>query len=171
VWKTWLTFRHWTLCANIKALHDDPAMRDMLKPEAVWEMEGGLGLTGLDLTRAVKGRSDWYRAVLKMFENYDFLVLPTAQVFPFSADVHWPKEIAGTSMDTYHRWMEITVGGTLSGLPIVNVPAGFDTGGRPMGMQIIGPPGEDLRVLRFAQTYTFVTDYLKNAPRLRESLS
>ena len=57
-----------------------------------------------------------------MFDKYDFLVLPTAQVFPFDANISWPKEIAGKTMDTYHRWMEVVVPGTLSGCPVINVP-------------------------------------------------
>ena len=32
-------------------------------------------------------------------------------------------------MDTYHRWMEVVMYGSLGGLPIVNVPVGFDAQG------------------------------------------
>ena len=56
-------------------------------------------------------------------------------------------------MDTYHRWMEVVIGGTLSGLPVVNLPAGFDERGRPMGMQFIGRMGQDKEVLEFAMAY------------------
>lgn len=61
--------------------------------------------------------------------------------------------------------------GTLAVTPMVNVPVGFGSDGRPMGLQIIGPPGEDMRTLRFADTYTFLTDYLDQSPKLRESLA
>jgi amidase len=69
-------------------------------------------------------------------------------------------------MDTYHRWMEVVIGGTLAGLPIVNVPVGFDARGRPMGMQIMGPFGEDRRVLEFALAYEQVTSFLARHPEL-----
>ena len=36
-------------------------------------------------------------------------------------------------MGTYHQWMEVVIGGTLAGSPVVNLPAGFDERGRPMG--------------------------------------
>ena len=71
-------------------------------------------------------------------------------------------------MDTYHRWMEVVIGGTLSGLPVVNVPAGFDERGRPMGMQIIGRMGQDKEVLEFALAYEQATDYLDRRPALVE---
>ena len=44
------------------------------------------------------------------FDRFDILALPTAQVFPFSKDVHWPESINGRQMDTYHRWMEVVIG-------------------------------------------------------------
>ena len=65
-----------------------------------------------------------------------------------------------------HRWMEVVIGGSLAGLPVVNVPAGFDTQGRPMGMQIMGRFGDDRRVLAFAQAYEPVTGHLERRPRL-----
>ena len=73
-------------------------------------------------------------------------------------------------MDTYHRWMEVVIGGTLAGLPVVNVPAGFDRLGRPMGMQIIGPMGQDQQVLEFAMAYEVATSYLHQPPMLKERL-
>jgi amidase len=170
LWQTWLTLRHWTICGSARPLYDNPDTRKLLKPEAVWEIEGGLELSGLDLTTATVARSDWYRALLTLFERYDFLVLPTAQVFPFSADIHWPKEIDGRAMDTYHRWMEVTIGGTLSGCPVVNLPAGFDAQGRPMGLQFIGPMGQDSKVLEFALAYEASVDFLARRPVLKESL-
>ena len=69
-------------------------------------------------------------------------------------------------MDTYHRWMEVVIGATLAGLPVVNLPAGFNDAGLPMGMQFIGRMGEDRRVLEFALTYESVTGYLERRPEL-----
>jgi len=125
LWQTWLTFRHWTL-GDAKALYDDPDLRKLLKPEFVWEIEGSFDMPASRVAGAGVDRADWYRALLSLFESYDILALPTAQVFPFSKDTHWPKEVNGKAMDTYHRWMEVVIGGTLSGLPVVNLPAGFE---------------------------------------------
>lgn len=166
LWQTWLTFRHWTVCGLAKPLYDNPKTRALLKPEAVWEIEGGLQQTGIALSQATVARSDWYRAVHKLFERFDFLVLPTAQVFPFSAELHWAKEINGRSMDTYHRWMEVSIGGTLSGCPVINLPAGFDQNGRPMGLQVMGPMGADSQVLEFALAYEASTNYQLHKPTL-----
>lgn len=167
LWQTWLTLRHWTR-HDMRELYDNPETKRLLKPEAVWEIEGSFDTSAADIYAAGIARADWFRALRSLFDQYDFLVLPTAQVFPFSKDIHWPKEIDGKTMDTYHRWMEVVIGGTLAGVPVVNVPAGFDQSGRPMGMQVMAPFGDDQRVLEFALAYEQVTDHLQRRPELVE---
>ncbi|MCW2607285.1 MAG: Amidase [Frankiales bacterium] len=39
----------------------------------------------------------------------------------------------------------------LAGLPACSVPAGTDADGLPVGVQVVGPPGADARVLDAAQ--------------------
>ncbi len=109
---------------------------------------------------------DWFRSLGSLFDEDDLLVLPTAQVFPFANDIHWPQTINGKKMDTYHRWMEVVIGATLAGIPVVNLPVGFDRQGRPMGMQVMGKFAEDQRVLEFAMAYERVTDHLDRRPEL-----
>ena len=165
LWETWLTLRHFAF-VDSQVLLKNPAIKSQLKPELQWEIEGSLEMTTARVVAADKARSDWYRALLALFENFDFLVLPTAQVFPFPAEMHWPAEINGKKMDTYHRWMEIVIGGTLAGLPVVNLPAGFDEQGRPMGIQVMGPAGADTAVLEFALAYESATSFLAQRPKL-----
>lgn len=84
----------------------------------------------------------------------------------WSQTVHWPTSINGRKMDTYHRWMEVVIGGSLAGAPVLNLP-GFDDRGRPMGVQFIGPTAEDRRVLEFAMAYEAVTEHLNRRPALK----
>jgi len=67
-------------------------------------------------------------------------------------------------MDTYHRWMEVVVPGTLSGCPAINVPVGFSRTGLPMGMQIIGRPHQDLSVLQIAYAHEQATGWVRSHP-------
>ncbi len=166
LWQTWLTFRHWSQTGR-QAQYHDPQIKRQFKPELVWEIEGSFDISGERLSRAAVDRADWYRALHKLFQKYDILALPSAQVFPFDADIHWPKAINGRTMDTYHRWMEVVIGGTLAGLPVVSLPAGFNNEGKPMGIQFIGRMGKDQEVLEFAMAYDVVTDYLQVRPDIQ----
>lgn len=168
LWRTWVDLRHFSRI-GAQSLYNDPERRALLKPEYIWEIEQSLDLTSRQVYEAGQARGRWYREVVRLLEQYDFLVLPSAQVFPFSKNTHWPTEIAGREMDTYHRWMEVVIGGSLAGNPVVNVPAGFDGQGRPMGMQFMGRFGEDQRVLEFALAYERITDHLARRPVLTEA--
>ena len=170
LWQTWLTFRHWAL-SPMRELYDDPVLKAQLRPEVIWEIEGGFDMPASRVTVAALARADWYQALHDLFERYDILVLPTAQVFPFDKTIHWPKTVGGREMDTYHRWMEVVIGGTLSGNPVVNVPAGFDERGRPMGIQCIGRMGQDREVLEFAMAYEAFTDFLDLRPAMIEPVA
>jgi len=160
LWDCWCTLRHFLVAGALGAHYRNLATRALLKPEAQWEVEGGLKLSGEDVWNATVARSQWYGALLALFERYDYLVLPSAQVFAFDANEHWPKSIAGRAMDTYHRWMEVVIGGTLAGLPVACVPAGFNAQGLPMGLQVIGKPRADFEVLQFAYAYDQATQWV-----------
>ena len=92
---------------RLGALVADPAKRPLLKPEAIWEVESAAGLTAADVLAASGVRSAWFVRAAGLFGQFDALVLPSAQVFPFDADWTWPREVAGRRMTTYHQWMEV----------------------------------------------------------------
>jgi amidase len=111
-------------------------------------------------------RSDWFARAAELFDTYDALALPTAQVWPFAMDLTWPREVAGQAMDTYHRWMEVMIPASLTGLPAVAVPAGFGAQGLPMGLQLIGRRGADADLLELAQGYHAATGWPARRPPL-----
>jgi ureidomalonase len=158
-WETFLLWRSWTVGRNFVDLHADAATRALLKPELIFEIEGYQRLTVDDVSRALTGRDEWYAAVSRLFADYDYLLAPSAQVFPFDADQRWPRHIGGRSMDTYHRWMETVAPWSLSGLPIVNLPAGFNDTGLPMGVQLIGRNHAEWPLLQLAYAYERATDW------------
>ncbi len=150
--------------ASLKTLYADPAKRALMKPEAQYEVETGMKLSAFALSDAAQTRSAWYQAVRRFSERYAFFVLPTAQVFPFDAKTHWPGEINGRKMDTYHRWMEVCSLVSMTGCPSLNVPAGFDARGLPMGMQIVGRNQDELGCLQLAYAYEQATGWVAKHP-------
>jgi len=167
LWRDFVTLRSWHIASGDAALYRDEAKRALLKPELIWEIERGLALTGQDVAEASVGRSDWYRAVALFFSAFDFILLPSAQLFPFPVEWRWPREIAGTALETYHRWMENNILITMSGCPALNVPVGFDLRGLPMGMQIVAPIGGERRLLQLAEAYDQATQWTQHQPGMR----
>ncbi|MDZ7710904.1 MAG: amidase [Roseovarius sp.] len=164
LWDSWTTLRSWRMASTLSPLLEDPQTRDQLKTEAVWEIERGLALRASEVHKASLIRSEWFRSAAEMFDRYDALVLPTAQVWPFPMDWSWPATVAGVEMDTYHRWMEATIPASLAGLPAVAMPAGFGANGLPMGIQLIGRKGGDMRLLEIAELYHRHTGWPQKRP-------
>jgi amidase len=166
LWRAWIDLRSFSVAGANQALHADAARRAQLKPEALWEIERGLALSAMQVHEAARVRSAWYELLRRLFERHDFLVLPAAQVFPFDADLDWPRAVGGRDMDTYHRWMQAVVPATMAGLPALAVPAGFGPRGLPAGLQILGPAQADLAVLQIGHAY----DLASGSSRVRSPL-
>jgi len=164
LWEAWLCLRNWGRTGGMGALYADPAQRALMKPELRWEIEQGQVLSAMDVHRASLVRSHWYSTLARLFEQFDALVLPAAQVWPFPKELRHPTEIAGRKMDSYHRWMEVVIPVSLVGPPALALPAGFGPGGLPTGVQLFGPRGSDRKILRIGQAYHRATDWPGQRP-------
>jgi amidase len=157
VWAAWLVWRQALVGPRVAPFMRKAENHSQVKPEARWEYEQSLQLTGAQLTSASASRTQFYQHLLKLFERFDVLALPSAQVWPFDVSERWPSQINDTPMDTYHRWMEVVIYATLAGLPCISVPAGFGQVGTyqglPMGLQLIGKPQGDFALLQLAHAY------------------
>jgi amidase len=160
VWQNWLKIRASQVSARFKEFYNDPAKRALMKPELQWEIEAGARLSADEVSEAGAVRSAWYQTVRRFFDKYDYFLLPSAQVFAFDASTHWPTQINGKTMDTYHRWMEVAVPVTMSGCPALNVPAGVNELGLPMGIQIVAPNHAEMDCLQLAYAYDQETQWV-----------
>lgn len=157
IWRAWLAWRQALTGARLAPYIALKNGREQFKPEALYEYDSSLALTGEAFMNASAVRSRFYQAMIKLLVSYDAIALPAAQVWPFDVNMRYPKEIVTTKgtvqMDTYHRWMEATTYATFAGLPCISVPAGFGANGLPMGLQLIGKPQGDADLLRLAALF------------------
>ncbi len=164
VWKSWCTIRAWQIASEFNEPYANPAKRALMKPELQWEIETGLKISALEIADAFRVRSAWYHAVRRFFEEYDFMIAPAGQVFPFDATIHWPKDVGCAAMDTYHRWMEVMIPISMSGCPALSAPAGFNERGLPMGIQIVGPNHAEFACMQLAHAYDQATNWVTERP-------
>ena len=159
LWSSWTTLRAGLNAGGKRDLAADPGKRALTKPETLWEIAQGAALTAEAFYAASVTRSRWYACAARLFDRFDALALPAAQVWPFPVDWRWPEAIAGRRMDTYHRWMEVVVPVSLAGLPCLALPAGFSDSGLPMGLQLFGAAGSDAAILAMGDAYHQATDW------------
>jgi amidase len=140
--------------------------RGMIKDTARWNIDKGLALTAGELMQSELQRTVIYRRVSRFFEEYDALIIPSAQVPPFDATLDWVSEINGVNMPTYIDWMAVCCMISVTGLPAISVPGGFTQNGLPIGVQIVGKPRGDLELLRIAHAFEAATEHGLRGPSL-----
>lgn len=123
---------------------------DLLKPEVIWNIEKGLGLTAAEIGAAEMQRARICQDLIRFFERYDLLLCPTVIVPPFDVEVRYVEEVGGVKFDNYIHWLVLTFAITLTGCPAISLPAGFTARGLPVGLQLIAPHRQEGRLLSFA---------------------
>ena len=164
LWNSWTTLRakgiyEDTLAMNISDINT-------MTYQAIWEYNKGKEIKSEEIRLALDQKQQCLSQINLIFQNYDFLALPSAQIFPFDKNLQYPKNINNIELDTYHRWLEVFILSSLLELPTITIPVGFNKDGMPMGMQIIGRNKDDLKVFNFANMYEKAFNFSKNKPKL-----
>jgi amidase len=135
--------------ANMRPLLE--THRDLLKPEVVWNIEKGLGLTGAEIARAEAQRGEMFRRMRSFFETYDLLLCPTTIVPPFPVEQRYVAECDGVKFESYVDWLMIVHAITLTCSPAISIPCGFTADHLPVGLQIVAPGRGEAKLLAGAR--------------------
>ncbi len=92
------------------------------------------------------------------FKRCDVIMGPTTPTTAF--------RIGEKSNDPVQMYLSdiYTIAVNLAGLPGMSIPCGFDGGGLPVGLQIIGNYFDEARMLNVAHQYQLATDWHQRAP-------
>ena len=113
-----------------------------------------------------------YRALLRSefleaFKSVDVFIGPT---LPFTATALGATSVEideGVPEDMLSAIMQFTGVPSLTGLPALSVPCGFDDDGLPIGMQVIGRPFDESTLFRVGAAYQGLTDFHTQSPNLQ----
>jgi aspartyl-tRNA(Asn)/glutamyl-tRNA(Gln) amidotransferase subunit A len=95
----------------------------------------------------------------RAFSQVEVLVCPTAPSTAFKAGEKTADPLSMYLSDL------MTIPVNLAGLPGISVPCGFDDQGLPIGMQLIGKPLGESRLLEVANAYEKATDWHNYKPQ------
>ncbi|MGZ4668517.1 MAG: amidase [Blastococcus sp.] len=156
------TLRAWLFDANFgELIRKYP---DQVKQSIHWNAAKGAELTGSDLSRAEIAHTALYERMVGFFDDFDVLLAPTTQVLPFPVELEYPTEIGGVPQDNYLEWMRSCTIISATGCPALSVPGGFTPDGLPVGLQVIGAPRADRRVLEVGHAFEQATRFGERRP-------
>lgn len=135
-WEDQRTVMSVEMAHNLGALADKGG--DLASPVFRKLVADGRAMTGPQYLRAVENGRRYRAGISELFTTYDAIITPAA---PGIA----PKGLDATGDPGFcSMW-------TLTGLPAVTLPLLSGEGGMPIGLQLIGPPNSDARLLRTAR--------------------
>lgn len=161
IFKVWRAWRFALAYGDLLKSH-----RRQMKESVIWNIEAGLALSGVQLARAERKRTQLYHRVREFMETYEFLILPVTQVPPFDVQQEYVTAINGVAMESYIDWMRSCYYISVLGLPAIALPCGFTPEGLPVGIQIVGRHHDDLGVLQLAYAFEQATGFWRQHPAL-----
>jgi aspartyl-tRNA(Asn)/glutamyl-tRNA(Gln) amidotransferase subunit A len=110
--------------------------------------------------KALKVRTLIQRDFEQAFASVDAIVSPVAPTTAFRLGEKCDDPLTMYLGDVY------TIGANLAGLCAISVPCGFDGSGLPIGMQLMGRPFGEEKLLTIGHHYQRLTDHHRAAPPL-----
>lgn len=121
------------------------------KPALQRNITEGRALAVEDIATAMTTRSTLYQTMRAFLTEYDVLACPVSGLFPLPVEIEYPPEVAGHESRDYLDWLRFAFPATLCGLPALSLPLGFSPEGMPVGIQLIGRPRGEGRLLSIAR--------------------
>jgi aspartyl-tRNA(Asn)/glutamyl-tRNA(Gln) amidotransferase subunit A len=129
-------------------------------------LEVGEMLLATHYLQAQRYRAQLRQEFMDAFRRVDFFVCPT---LPFTATRVGDMKVVienGAEEDMLSAIMQFTGVPSLTGLPSLAVPCGFDEDGLPIGMQLIGRPFDEATLFQAGAAFQSVTSFHQKAPPL-----
>lgn len=153
--------------AEAAAYHDDTyrATPELFTPETRRNLELGQYILAKDYLQAQRYRSLLGQSFRDAFRTVDLLATPTITLLASKIEEETVR-IRGKERSVHLSMLHNTEPLDLTGLPALSVPCGFSKSGLPIGLQLIGPPFHEARVLRAGHAYQQTVDWHLRRPPL-----
>ena len=139
-----------------------------MNPNVVSTIDAALTTPLLDVAKARRKQIELYRQFTPIFDDFDLLITPGVSIMPFPWTQSYPHQIDGQAVANYMGWLGLSSSLTVIGHPVVAIPCGLDNQGTPFGLQLVGKPFEDVKLLAMAQA---IETALNGIPALNKPLS
>lgn len=109
-------------------------------------------------------RSALYDRMHAFLETYDVLASAVVGLEPTPVEQEYPAEVAGKPVADYIDWLRFSFLATTTALPALSLPAGFTRSGMPVGIQLIGPPRGEAKLLAVAKAIEDAVGFRSRTP-------
>jgi aspartyl-tRNA(Asn)/glutamyl-tRNA(Gln) amidotransferase subunit A len=144
--------------AAFEPLWNDPNAAGQLPKKAATAMEAAKAIRGADYVRTMQARRIMQKELDRVFEKFDVLISPGVSFVATPLDADLDQAFSGPD--------PLGAAGNLAGIPALTVPCGFTPAKLPVGMQILGRPLDERRILALGRLFQQRTEWHKRRPTL-----
>lgn len=149
--ETWRPIR----LAQATSIHNEwmaSSSRQHYGEDVIRLLQKGQEVTAVHYINALhKWRQEIKDAFLKAMSEYDALLVPTT-IIPAPFLDQKEVNIEGNTIEVYSCLSKLTTVFDITGLPALNIPAGLVDSKLPVGVQLVGRPFDESRILKIAYT-------------------
>ncbi|WP_382305258.1 amidase [Herbiconiux sp. UC225_62] len=128
----------------------DEAGEELLEPLTRWLVHRGREIPASELARALATLSAYERSIIRQFDGYDAVLMPTLAMTP--RPLGWyDQEDGDRNFEQQVKYTPFTSFVNVAGLPAITLPVHRTAEGLPMGAQLIGRPGGEATLLSLAR--------------------
>jgi len=122
--------------------------------------EKGADVSGVEAVQGFGQTIEMRKACGRLFTSVDAVLTPTNPIVSYPAD--WASPTNDPQRPFEH--IAFTVPWNMSEQPAASVNCGFSRKGIPIGLQIVGPRFDDMRVLKLARLFEIWTGGIRTWP-------
>lgn len=126
-------------------------VRASFKPTLKANIAIGVNQPAAAIYSAQRNRTALYHIMRKFLQTYDVLAIPVVGLEPGLVEVEYPPFVDGVPIVDYVEWLRFSYLAVVTSLPALSLPIGFTASGMPVGIQLIGPPRGEARLLQVAR--------------------
>lgn len=135
--------------------------REMILPYIYEWAKRGADVTGVQAVQGFGQTMEMRKTCGALFNTVDAVISPTNPIVSYPAE--WASPTNDPALPFEH--IAFTVPWNMSEQPASSINCGFSRSGMPIGMQIIGPRFDDMRVLRLSKAFEDWTGGIKSWPK------
>ena len=135
--------------ADMAAWLDLPPL-DTLHPQTVQVIELGTSADGPTVMGGLAAVYRQARRTIAYWDTHDVLLTPTVAITAPRVGEFQDMATNPAGVFRYTAMGSFTSPFNMTGQPAVNVPMGFDDEGMPLGVQLVGRPGDEATLIRLA---------------------
>ncbi len=149
LYETYITLRAMSWAAG--AGRRPAQVQKGFKPTLRENIQLGRDLSTVQIYDAQRARSKIFTNMHQFLQDFDVLACPVVGLDPGSVEEEYPLVVDGQPVRDYVDWLQFSFLSTTTSLPSLSLPVGFNVDNMPVGLQLIGPPRGEAKLLATAR--------------------